>query len=338
MNVNDFFFYNNNASLILNAFTNQISRRYRQRYGRYSEGVNIPTVNLVATDKIKAQLIELMSKPEWQSVSERLYNLSLTESNDSVSVGANSAVLRQDNFTFPIEIWDEVLSNISTQIEIAENSVDLFSVFDDDDDSDVTLFNPKFSPKSGIRFYGLEVEFNSATTSLEEVKTRLTGLGKIITDGSCGYEMVSPPWEFDDMIDYINSLPLDEVMVDERCGVHIHVSRDIFTPLMLGRLLVFINDPDNLEYITRKVGRSSNRYCAIANKGKDPTKVKLDSPTRYEAINLTNYNEDKYTIEFRMFASTTDKQTVKNYLTWLDTMITLSQTSDLSIDLIESAI
>ena len=37
-----------------------------------------------------------------------------------------------------------------------------------------------------------------------------------------------------------------------------------------------------------------------------------------------------------MFASTKDKDTIKSYVKWLDTIITLSMTNDLCIDLIES--
>lgn len=174
--------------------------------------------------------------------------------------------------------------------------------------------------------------------SNEDIKYYLKDnkLGKVVTDSSCGFEIVSTPWEYEDLITYIDLLPLQEVIVDSNCGVHIHVSRDIFTPLMLGRLLVFINDPDNNDYIISKVGRQANRYCQIDSKGKDPNNVELYSYDRYEAINLTNLSDDKYTIEFRMFASTTDKDTIKSYVKWLDTMITLSMINDLSIDQIES--
>ena len=335
MNANDFFFYNRNANILLSAFLKQNERRFNRIYGRRHE-IEVPKVNTSDKKAIKTQLIELMSKPDWQSIESRLQSVIITDSNNAVSVSSNSAIQRQDNFTFPIEVWEEILSNISAQIEILADPIDLDDIFEDED---IMSYNPKFSPKSGIRFYGLEVEFNSSD-ELDEIRENLTSnkLGKVVTDSSCGYEMVSPPWEYDDMLSYIENLPLNKVEVDDRCGIHIHVSRDIFTPLMLGRLLVFVNSFENLKYIEKKVGRGCNRYCAVSYKGDDPTKVKLDSTTRYEAINLTNLSSDKFTIEFRMFASTTDKETIKNYLAWLDTMITLSQTSDLSIDLIESAI
>jgi hypothetical protein len=233
----------------------------------------------------------------------------------------------------PQDIYDDLLDYIITYQESNNGSY-----------KDITSYNPKFKSKAGIRFYGLEVEyvttrkFQGPGMSNEDIKYYLKDnkLGKVVTDSSCGFEIVSTPWEYEDLITYIDLLPLQEVIVDSNCGVHIHVSRDIFTPLMLGRLLVFINDPDNNDYIISKVGRQANRYCQIDSKGKDPNNVELYSYDRYEAINLTNLSDDKYTIEFRMFASTTDKDTIKSYVKWLDTMITLSMINDLSIDQIES--
>ena len=230
----------------------------------------------------------------------------------------------------PQDIYDELLSYIIPCQESNNGSYE-----------DITSYNPKFKSKAGIRFYGLEVEYVTTCNpgmSNEDIRSYLKDnkLGKSVTDSSCGFEIVSTPWEYEDLITYIDLLPLQEVIVDSSCGVHIHVSRDIFTPLMLGRLLVFINDPDNNDYIISKVGRSANSYCQIKNKGNDPNNVELYSYDRYEAINLTNLSDDKYTIEFRMFASTKDKDTIKSYVKWLDTMITLSMTNDLCIDLIES--
>ena len=239
-------------------------------------------------------------------------------------------IIRDRYDLLPQDIYDELLNYIITCQESNNGSYE-----------DITSYNPKFKSKAGIRFYGLEVEYVTTCNpgmSNEDIRSYLKDnkLGKVVTDSSCGFEIVSTPWEYEDIITYIDLLPLQEVMVNICCGVHIHVSRDIFTPLMLGRLLVFINDPDNNDYIISKVGRSANSYCQIKNKGNDPNNVELYSYDRYEAINLTNLSDDKYTIEFRMFASTKDKDTIKSYVKWLDTIITLSMTNDLCIDLIES--
>lgn len=243
----------------------------------------------------------------------------------------------------PQDMYDELLDYIITYQE-NNNNGNYISRYNSLGYENITSYNPKFKSKADIRFYGLEVEyvttrkFQSSGMSNEDIKSYLKDnkLGKVVIDSSCGYEIVSTPWEYEDMLTYIDLLPLQELIVDSTCGIHIHVSRDIFTPLMLGRLLVFMNDSNNTDYIVSKVGRFANSYCQIKNKGNDPNKIELYSDDRYEAINITNLSEDKYTIEFRMFASTTDRNTIKSYLKWLDTMITLSMTSDLSIDLIES--
>lgn len=236
-------------------------------------------------------------------------------------------------------LFDSILNNIVNRINERSSYINSGYLLSN---VDITSYNPKFKSKAGIRFYGLEVEYvktiDTKQTSNDDIRTYLEDnrLGKVVRDGSCGYEIVSAPWEYEDLLVYVDLLPLQELIVDDRCGIHVHVSRDIFTPLMLGRLLVFMNDSQNTSYITSKVGRTANRYCQIKDKGNDPNKIELYSDDRYEAINITNLSEDKYTIEFRMFASTTDRNTIKSYLKWLDTMITLSMTSDLSIDLIEA--
>jgi hypothetical protein len=82
-------------------------------------------------------------------------------------------------------------------------------------------------------------------------------------------------------------------------GLHVHMSRKFFTPLDIGKLLVFVNS-DNAairKNIRRIAGRPANHYCKIEKK--KITDVYHDEE-RYEAVNLTN---DK-TIEIRIFKGT----------------------------------
>ncbi|HEY9704073.1 MAG TPA: hypothetical protein V6C58_16605, partial [Allocoleopsis sp.] len=131
-NIENFFFYNGDAHLILDAFIKQNERRARQQYGnRRASRMDIPEISIFDTDTIKDQLIDLMSKLGWQQIEIRLQNLS-SDRNNIVSIAANRAVLRQNNFVFPVEIWDEVLASVLSEIELVENPIDLFSAFDDD--------------------------------------------------------------------------------------------------------------------------------------------------------------------------------------------------------------
>ncbi|HEY9704516.1 MAG TPA: hypothetical protein V6C58_18880, partial [Allocoleopsis sp.] len=131
LNIEHFFFYNGDAHSILDAFIKQSERRIRRQYGRRARNIDIPEISIFDTDTIKDQLIDLMSQSGWQQIEVRLQNLS-SDRNNIVSIAANRAVLRQNNFVFPVEIWDEVLASVLSEIELVENPIDLFSAFDDD--------------------------------------------------------------------------------------------------------------------------------------------------------------------------------------------------------------
>lgn len=81
-------------------------------------------------------------------------------------------------------------------------------------------------------------------------------------------------------------------------GMHVHLSRDWFTPLSIGKLLVFINSEANRKHIVKIAGRRSADYAALTKK--KFTDGRCDSPSRYEAVNLCN----NMTIELRIFKGT----------------------------------
>lgn len=78
-------------------------------------------------------------------------------------------------------------------------------------------------------------------------------------------------------------------IVNDSCGIHLHVSREWLTRAKARKIYDFYNQlsEEDREYL---FGRISNMYCLPS----EP-----DERLRYRAINLTN----KATIEFRMFAS-----------------------------------
>jgi hypothetical protein len=79
-------------------------------------------------------------------------------------------------------------------------------------------------------------------------------------------------------------------------GLHVHLSREFFTPLTLGKFLVFINSERNRQHIIKLAGRESNGYSELKKK-----KIhQIYAGDRYEAVNLTN----DYTIEVRIFKGT----------------------------------
>lgn len=86
------------------------------------------------------------------------------------------------------------------------------------------------------------------------------------------------------------------------CGLHVHVNRDSLTKLQIAKMVAFVNNPDNQEFITalaRRYGQAATGYCRIKA---DKAKVgkAAQSEDRYEAVNVT----PRHTIEFRIFRGT----------------------------------
>ena len=83
-------------------------------------------------------------------------------------------------------------------------------------------------------------------------------------------------------------------------GLHVHMSRAFFTPLDIGKVLVFINSDNTAirTHIKRLAGRGANHYCKIHKK--KLTDCRPENEDRYEAVNLTNTR----TIEVRIFKGT----------------------------------
>ncbi len=104
----------------------------------------------------------------------------------------------------------------------------------------------------------------------------------------------------------------------DTCGFHVHVSRNVLTHAQIGRILMFINHPDNAKFIFKVAGRGSDRFCKyIPKEPGDKTHPITDvlhvdtrviskeeensrNRSRRVAVNLCNKN----TIEFRIFRGT----------------------------------
>ena len=91
------------------------------------------------------------------------------------------------------------------------------------------------------RRFGVEIEFLS-TVTVEQVLTKLRSAGiqaeyegythrttphwKIVSDGSCGYELVSPILEGEAGVEELQkaatALEAAGAQVDRRCGLHVH--------------------------------------------------------------------------------------------------------------------
>jgi hypothetical protein len=176
-------------------------------------------------------------------------------------------------------------------------------------------------------FYGVELELElkndkkaNAKTLKDVVREAKVLVGKdgiVKWDGSLalGIEIVSRPMTFD----FHKAANWDEKLgaisknfdAASTCGLHIHVSRAPITDSALNRILTFIYARENDEFVQAIAGRGENRYAArlaAQNRiGRD----------RYQAVNILN----PATIEFRMFAGTTNANRLWESLEFVDALV-----------------
>lgn len=173
-------------------------------------------------------------------------------------------------------------------------------------------------PKDGL-YLGveLEVEANEGyRTSSARMVHRVfpSKFIEIKSDSSLtnGFEIVTAPASMDVQYrewGHFFEAEVDEIYADTTCGLHVHASRKAISQLTLGKLLVFYNSDHNRKFIQSIAGRK-NIYSGSYDPYKKITDAKIgpsdqDHADRYTAVNTTN----AATIEFRVFASTTDKDT-----------------------------
>ena len=137
------------------------------------------------------------------------------------------------------------------------------------------------------RTFGVEIEFTIRNTSPDEVAETLANYHnvrfesynhdtrphwKIVSDSSCGYELVSPILRgqegLDEMKHIIDMLEQTEgVSVNRECGVHVHVHMENYNPFQIGNVLKYWSKYENeidmvLPQSRRShVGARGNSYC-----------------------------------------------------------------------------
>ena len=159
-------------------------------------------------------------------------------------------------------------------------------------------------------YYGVELEVEKRKDCPNDIAERIHNLfhkyipfALLKSDGSLsnGFEIVTAPstlnahkkyWQpfFDsNETDYLKSWNTDTT------GLHIHISRSALSQSNIGKILVFINDEKNQDFINHIAGRSSNQWAK-----KSPKKItdgmSMDTD-KYEAVNTSHRNS----IELRIF-------------------------------------
>lgn len=128
------------------------------------------------------------------------------------------------------------------------------------------------------------------------------------------------------------------------CGMHVHIDSRGFTPLSLGKFVMFINRPENAGLIRKIAGRhpsvdsEADDYCQAIDSDHsiDPAKAKGAPAERYRMVNLTGLGSDerrrlgvpnphdggKYdTVELRIFRASLRKERMLAQLEFTDASV-----------------
>lgn len=181
--------------------------------------------------------------------------------------------------------------------------------------------------------------YDSSITAQKKVQGRIQA-----ADDTYKCEIVTPILTYDDIPDLqeiIRQLRQRKALVNEQCGIHIHVDGFNHTPQSLRRLVNFITARQDLIYEALNIGDRQDHWCKKINSelllqmksSKNLSKEHLEeiwyspsndgydlgvshnhyNPTRYHGVNLHSYFS-KGTIEFRLFNSTLHAGKIKAYI------------------------
>ena len=206
------------------------------------------------------------------------------------------------------------------------------------------------------RRFGVEIEFLS-TITVEHAVTTLRAAGiqveymaythsttphwKIVTDGSCGYELVSPVLEGERGIEEVRkaaaALEAAGATVDKRCGLHVHFdARSMNLKAVKNLFKLWLKFEDVLDTFQPQSRRGNNNtYCrtnldhSIIDAGnhrgqcsqmfskidacKNMDQMKQLYPCRYRKLNIHSYFRHQ-TLEVRHHSGTTDPAKITNWV------------------------
>jgi hypothetical protein len=124
--------------------------------------------------------------------------------------------------------------------------------------------------------------------------------------GYKGFEVVTRPMSFKNQLDFWKRFMQyrpPRLEVQDTCGLHIHMTRDYFSELELGKWLVFVANAKNRLLIETIARRSHSQFAAFhPKKLTDGKQDKWIYANHYDALNINPARTP--TIELRIFAST----------------------------------
>ena len=104
---------------------------------------------------------------------------------------------------------------------------------------------------------------------------------------------------------------------DKSCGIHIHVDQDQFTPASFYELYKFFNSDQYEDYVFNLAGRCDGDH----HYGNDFDVIGLaDCTDKFQRV---AWRTDMKTVEFRIFQSSTEANTIEKYLRSVQSLVRL---------------
>lgn len=275
--------------------------------------------------------VPLVSQKKWVEKDGKYYTFNI---NECVRVYPNRFIFikdleRSDNF---IKVKDDLY----VEKEQALNSrhlkvVDIFPSFLAEPYEQVC--RGSIDPEENTLFMGMELEVErskKATKSIRQIHTEIVKLlpekVSCVGDGSLsdGLEIVSVPATLDTHYNIWRNFLRSDIrkqivsFIRSSCGIHIHLSKESFSTLSLGKFIHFINKPENQEFIDFIAQRKANSYnnrsdTKITGISKDKNLVfdtNGNTNRHYDSVNV----ENEHTVEVRIFKGTLSYASVmKNF-------------------------
>lgn len=213
--------------------------------------------------------------------------------------------------------------------------------------NDSSSFIQKYETKNyfaplgkGPRFLGVELELETNEDCdreycAEKVFNTVNNFCILKEDGSLddGFEIVSCPATLDKHKNLWDDLfrKLGGLIADDNCGMHVHVSKKSLTILSITKIVKFCNSRANAKFIEFIAGRYNDSYAVTTDENEIYKKVKENKIFRNSLVNIIPTD----TIEFRMFAATTNLNTFISRLEFVDALceyVRNTSIKDLSVE------
>lgn len=244
--------------------------------------------------------------------------------------------------------YDENINDVLGDKKLGCKTVS-FSVYSNGERTDEKIEVIK-DEKGFPLFLGVELEWDTANTLSTQSESDML-IKKILEphchlfdfwsfvkrDGSMknthgvvtGFEIVSLPAtkceHFKLWSNFLDNFRPTDISINDSTGLHVHVARENLSTLQIGKIVNFINNPQNLEFIKLIAGRDCTKpapngktYAQLKNKKISYAHYpEMGDSYKYLAVNLQKSN----TIEFRIFRSTFEKEVLFKALDFCESLV-----------------